>query len=776
MRWFAACLFVGMLASCGGGSGGGSSGPPAVSTYSVGVSISGLGVATGLALANGGETQVVPANAISFVFSTKLAPGASYGVSVASQPAGLNCTVVGGAGTVATSNVDTVSVKCEAASLTFAVLAGNLGGAGALDAVGPFSKFSSPHATATDAAGNIYVADAGNHTIRKITPAAVVSTFAGSAGASGSQDGIGAEARFSSPNGIAVDSSGNIYVADTANSTIRKITLAGVVSTLAGTAGPLGAGVGSTDGTGAAARFSRPNAVAVDVAGNVYVADTGNHTVRKITPAGVVTTLSGMGNVYGGSDGVGSLARFAAPEGIAVDGAGNVYVADTLNQAIRKITPSAVVTTIAGSVGSAGSADGIGIAATFSNPTGVVSDGGGNLYVADSSNQTIRKITSSGVVSTVAGVVDAMGGTDGAGAIARFGYPTGLSLDGAGNLYVADLFGATIRRISPAGIVSTLAGTAQVSGYADGAGAAAGFHSPEGTAVDASGNIYLADTENHTIRKITPTGAVSTLAGAPGVRGSEDGVGSVARFLYPQALAVDGSGNVYVADKGNYTIRKISPRGVVSTFAGTAGVYGTADGIGAAARFGAPRGIAADSGGNLYVTDSRSCTIRKITPAGVVSTLAGSPNACGSDDGVGASARFYYPHGIALDSLGNIYVADTINNTVRRVTAAGVVTTLAGAARVSGTADGIGLAARFAGPSGIAIDGAGNIYVADYTNQAVRKIATNGVVSTLVKVGGLYMGSTHPEANAFSYPLNLAVSGSTLYITMLNGIAVVNLP
>jgi sugar lactone lactonase YvrE len=248
---------------------------------------------------------------------------------------------------------------------------------------------------AVDTAGNVFVADSGNGTIRKITPGGVVTTLAGTANSSdGSTDGIGAAARFRHPMGVAVDTAGNVFVAEGYDgsqgyhdtNTIRKITPGGVVTTLAGTA----YSYGSADGTGTAAQFNCPNGVAVDLAGNVYVADSGNSTIRKITPAGVVTTLAGAPNQGGNADGTGSAARFGNPQALAVDAAGNVYVADSGSCEIRKITPAGVVTTLGGSGYQLGSADGLGGAARFNNPQGVAVDGGGNVYVADSNNSTIR--------------------------------------------------------------------------------------------------------------------------------------------------------------------------------------------------------------------------------------------------------------------------------------------------------------------------------------------------------------------------------------------------
>jgi sugar lactone lactonase YvrE len=272
---------------------------------------------------------------------------------------------------------------------------------------------------------DVYVADYDNHIIRKITPAGVVSTLAGMAGASGSTDGTGNAARFDFPSGVAVDSAGSVYVADTSNHTIRMITPTGVVSTLAGMAGASG----STDDTGSAARFSSPSGVIVDSSGNVYVADTGNDTIRKITPAREVTTLAGTGGSAGSADGTGSAARFNSPGGVAVDDAGNVYVADTSNHTIRKITPAGAVTTPAGSAGVQGSADGTGSAAQFNTPKAVAVDSAGNVYVADTSNDTIRKITPAGVVTTLAGSPGVPGSADGTGSAARFNLPGGVAVD-----------------------------------------------------------------------------------------------------------------------------------------------------------------------------------------------------------------------------------------------------------------------------------------------------------------------------------------------------------
>jgi hypothetical protein len=692
---------------------------------------------------------------------------------------------------------------------------GMLPSAGSADGTGSAARFDAPHDTAVDSAGNVYVADAFNNTIRKITSSGVVTTLAGSAGIRGGADGTGSAARFNAPNGLTVDTSGNIYVADTTNCAIRKITPAGVVTTVAGSPGV----IGSADGTGSAATFRTPGAVAVDSAGNLYVADTGNYTIRKITPAGVVTTLAGVagtsgltdgtgtaalflpptgiaidsgGNLYvadptasvirkvtsagvvttplgasfpGSADGTGNAAQFSAPRDIAADGAGNLFVADTNNETIRMVTPAGVVTTLAGTVRVSGSVDGTGSAAQFNTPLGLSVDSAGNLYVADSGSNLIRKVTSSGVVTSLAGSKGNTGFDDGTGAAAQFNAPAGICSSNAGNFYVADAGNNTIRMITPAGVVTTVAGSARDrSNFSrDGSVAVARFDFPSGVAVDSTGNLFIADTGNSTIRLLTPAGIVSTLAGIAGLRGMVDGVGSAAELNSPGGLAIDGTGTLHVADIDNSAIRQVALDGTVTTLAGfgLAGSKGSADGSGAAARFNEPSSVAVDASGNVYVADTYNATVRKITPDGSVSTVAGTPGSTGSTDGVGSGARFFDPAGVASDGAGNLYVADVFNATIRKITPDGTVSTLAGTAGSRGSADGTGGAAQFNRPLSVAVDSAGNVFVGDAGSNTIRKISPAGVVTTFAGFAGSsgYVDGTGSVAR-FSTPQGLAVDGA----------------
>jgi sugar lactone lactonase YvrE len=602
--------------------------------------------------------------------------------------------------------------------------------------------------------------------------------LAGGLGGDGTIDGIGAGARFGYPTAIAADRAGNLFVADM--DTVRRIVIAtGEVTTLVGSPGQLG----HADGIGAAARFDTPYGIAADGAGNLFVADTNNHTIRKVVLAtGEVTTVAGSPGEAGRADGTGAAARFNHPYGIATDRAGNLVVTDSSNNAIRKVvTATGEVTTLASP-------------ARFSFPTGVTVDRAGNLVVVDTYNHTIRKVApatgetttvsaspqrvpdsdgylpevhgdssqaiacddvgnlfvadpltdaiwkvviTTGELTTLAGLPRQWGSTDGIGASARFESPNGIASDGAGNLFVADTGNRTIRKVEIAtGVVTTFAGSTRQSGSADGIGAAARFDDPQGLARDGEGNLLVADPGNHTIRRIViATGEVTTLTVVPEWAKAKDGTGTVVRFIGPGGIVSDGAGDLFVTDMYCATLLKVArATGEVTTIAGQPEQRGSRDGTGPAARFDHPVGIAGDGEGNLFVADNTSHTIRKIViTTGEVTTVAGMPGQQGTADGIGPAARFNRPEGIASDGAGNLFVADHASHTIRRVVLAlGEVTTLAGSPGSNGIADGVGPAARFDHPQGLATDGAGNLFVADTGNHTIRKIAVGTQTVTTV--------------------------------------------
>ncbi len=663
----------------------------------------------------------------------------------------------------------------------FTHLAGPLGGWGNTDGAGTAARFYAPMSLAVDGAGNVYVADVLNFAIRKVTPEGKVTTLEPPDGISSSSirsydvAGITVDSannvyitdvgsrqilRWTTtgsfepvvdafPGRLAIDKTGTTYIANDGDNTVLKIVPGASTTVLAGTPSTYG----STDGTGAAARFLSVRGIAVNGAGTVYVTDSSNDTIRKITPEGDVTTFSGIAGQPGSLDGAGTAARFNDPSGLAVDSAGNLYVADSFNDAIRKISPAGDVTTLAGVAGQAGSEDGIGAIARFYLPADIAVDHSGNAYVADAANETIRKIAIDGTVSTLAGLAGGSGYREGQTTLARFNFSGGLPLhvgivvDRSGIAYVSDTFNHCIRRISPAGETAILAGSGGQAGSADGTGMAARFNQPEGITLDAAGTLFVTDTGNSTIRKISQGGVVTTVAGEPGDVGGTDGVGTAARFDHPSGLSVGATGEIFVTDTRNNSIRKISAGGAVTTIAGKAGsgsfqttdgvLFGPGgyrDGTGADASFSYPSDITTDQAGNLYVIDSYTGLVRKITPEGVVTTLAGNLTlAPGSTDGPGASAQFNEPVSLARDAVGNIYIADSGNDLIRKISADGNVSTIGGVHGVISSADGMGRDALFNSPRGVALDVAGNLYVTDAGNNAVRKGRLAGAPAILIQ-------------------------------------------
>jgi DNA-binding beta-propeller fold protein YncE len=470
------------------------------------------------------------------------------------------------------------------------------------------ARFHGLEGIALEEGGEIlYVAERGNHRVRKIDLlSGQVTSLAGN-GTQGGRDGAGEQAMFHQPRGLAVQASGDLFVADSLNYAIRKIDPAGMVSLYAGAFGQWQQG----DGARLQARFS----VILDVASNraersLSIVDTNNHRLRKIDALGEVTTLAGSGR-DGHRDGDAAQALFYGLSAIATDNAGGVYVTDTVNShRVRKIDGVGRVTTLAGS-GGAGYRDGAGSQALLNAPSGLVYEAVWNtLLIADTRNHRLRRLDLTSLrVSTLAGDGTA-GFRDGESAQARFREPTGVAVDAAGMIYLADTGNHRIRKIDPqTWLVTTLAGTG-VAGFQDGAGTQAIFRSPSGLAVDAAGNLYIADRENHRVRRIDGMGRVTTLAGT-GVAGHRDGAGAQAMFRSPNALVLDAAGNVYVADTQNNRIRRITPTGEVSTLSGM-GMVGYLDGAASQAMFGGLLGIAVHASGEIVVTDPQNNTVRKI--------------------------------------------------------------------------------------------------------------------------------------------------------------------
>ncbi len=558
---------------------------------------------------------------------------------------------------------------------------------------GPVEKarFQYPAGLALAPDTTVVLADAGNHAVRMITMGGLVRTLTGS-GKAGFRDGNLEDGILSSPSAVVVDKNGTIFVADTGNHRIRKIE-GNVISTFAGDGT-----AGDADGPAAKARFRSPSGLAFDREGILYTADTGNNVLRKIRADGHVTTLA-------------SPQKFHAPSTLAFGSDGRVYVGDE-----SRLVVLLAAGVSAGSAGSApGGVDGSDKSIRFGKITTLVFDASGSLYASDTTNHAIRKITPSGGVTTLSGRRSA-GFLESSPHLGEFLFPAGVAAANDGTLIVADTYNHRIRRMLPGGRMETLAG-ASGEGYADGIGEQARFAQPRGVTADDEGNVFVADTVNHVIRKITPGRLVTTHAGSS-VPGYVDGPAGSARFNAPFDVALDKSGNMFVADYGNHSIRRIAPDGTVSTFAGD-GIQGFIDGKGGGARLYRPSGIAFDTDGHMWVTDPHNHSVRHITPDAVVTTVAGA-GVHGSADGTGRFAHFYFPSRLIVSGL-DLLVAEEFGHRIRRVERSGRTTVYAGRG-VPGWRDGRAEASEFFSPFSIASDRGGFMYVADTYNQCLRVI------------------------------------------------------
>ncbi len=608
-----------------------------------------------------------------------------------------------------------------------------------------------------DSSSNIFVADQSNSRIRKFALGGNISTVAGG-GASLGDGALATLALVSSPQNVFVDSSNNIYIAEL-GARVRKFTLGGNISTIAGT----GTQGYSGDGGLATSAQIRPFNVYVDSSSNVYVADWINNRIRKFAIGGNISTIAGTGaSVYIGDGGLATSAGLNAPQRIYLDSSNNVYVADSSNNRIRKFAVGGNISTVAGT-GSAGSSgdNGAATSALLNSPIGIFIDSLSNVYVADSNNHRIRKFAVGGNISTIAGFGSTSYIGDGRLATsAGLNGPTNFFVDSLNNVYIADQLNHRIRKFAVGGNISTIAGTGTASYNNDNILATNAFlNQPGGVFVDSSGRVYVADCQNRRIRMFTQGGNISTIAGTGAAGTSGDGgLATSALLNLPQAVFLDASNNIYVADFSANCIRKFTLGGNISTIAGT-GVAGTSGdgGLATSAQI-RPFNVYVDSSSNVYVAEwTNNNRIRKFTVGGNISTIAGNgATSLLGDGGLAASSGLNSPMGVCVDSAGNAYIADWNNNRVRMFWNAatnatytrGNIYTIAGTGTATFSGDGGAATSASLTAYGICIDASGNLYIADRTNNRIRKFTVGGTISTIA--GGTTAGSTGDNGVAIS--------------------------
>jgi sugar lactone lactonase YvrE len=721
------------------------------------------------------------------------------------------------------------------------------------------ASLNGPLGAAVDASDNLFIADTYNERIRKVGPNGIIITVAGN-GTYGyyGDGGEATSAKLAYPEGVAVDASGNIFIADAGNQRIRKVGTNGIITTVAGD----GTGAYSGDG-GAATNASiyNPEGVVVDATGNLFIADTDNQRIRKVDTYGIITTVAGNGTkAYSGDGGLASSASLLDPEGVVVDASGNLFIADTDNRVIRKVGLNGIITTVAGNGTAAYSGDG-GPAtnAAMSSPDGVAVDASGNLFIADTFNERIRKVVPSGiapmlvlsnvtagsagdyqvVITTPFGSITSSFATlkilfspsvtvppasqyiiaggnvtfavmaSGTPPLAYTWHRDGAPIAGATNssyatndvqladsgsqftCVLSNAYGSVTSEVAilsvglppsiaaqptnqavatgnsatlglrlsgtgpfdyqwqwngtnlPGGLMYTVAGNGS-DGFSGDGGAAtnASLNYPTGIAVDATGNLFIADYDNNRIRKVNTNGIIETVAGGglsgAVTNGGDGGAATSAILNVPVCVWVDASSNLFIADTGDQRIRKVGANGIITTVAGngTAAYFGDG-GAATNASLNNPYGAVVDVSDNLFIADTYNERVRKVGANGIITTVAGNGNSGFSGDGGPATnAELDYPLGLAVDSTGNLFIADYYNDRIRKVDTNGIISTVAGKSAYGYSGDGgMATSASLDEPYGVAVDASGNLFIADYANNRIREVGFNGIIETVAGSG-----------------------------------------
>jgi sugar lactone lactonase YvrE len=595
-------------------------------------------------------------------------------------------------------------------------------------------------AVTLDAQSNLLLGDADNNLVVRVLSDGSYQVVAGNGLTGFSGDGGPATgASLNNPSGIAADSAGNIYFSELGNARVRRVTPDGVISTFAGTGHTGNTGDG---GPATSATLSEPVALAVDGSGNLYIADRASGVIRRVGTDGIISTYAGNGKPgYSGDGGPATEASiFPDTDTMAIDAGGNLYFSEFGNNRVRRVSPDGIITTVAGTgVASYNGDNRPASDAWLRNPAGVAVDADGSLYIADTNNFRLRKVSPDGTITTIAGNGNVTSSGDGGPATSASVLGVfGVVADASGNVYLAD--SQRVRIIDPTGTINTFAGNDAYRNVPDGTSAAfAYFREPAGMTFDAAGNLLVSDFSAQRIRKIDTAGTYSTVAGNGNAGRSSGPIAAIRSFLNgPQAIVTDAAGNIYFSDRSNHWVKKIDATGTMTIFAGSTQGFDGDNGKASNAKLNFPAGLAFDGSGNLFIADCRNGRVRKVDGDSNVSTVAGNGSTGnGGDGGPALQAPLNCPFALAFDGAGNLYIAEYNSSRVRRMTPDGTLATVTGNGQSISTGDGgPASSATLNHPSALTFDAAGNLYIAEYDANRVRIIDRAGRISTIAGVGG----------------------------------------
>jgi len=645
------------------------------------------------------------------------------------------------------------------------------------------ADINGPESVAFDSAGNYYFsASFTSNRVFKVNASGTLTVVAGNGlpGYSG-DGGPAAQATLNQPQGVAVDGSGNVYIADYSNEVIRMVNSSGIISTIAGT----GSCTYDGDTTGAGGdgkpatqhSLCAPYQITLDSSGNLFIADASNYRIRKLViSSDSISTVAGNGTATACANGVlATNCGFNYPNGIAVDSSGDLFIAVTNDYIVREVVASTgKVKTIAGTLSTPGfSGDGgLATSATIYQVFGLSVDAAGaNVWVADYQNMRIREFAVGGKINTIAGSGCAgFSGDGGPATSACLYYPVSPAVDSAGNLYIADSYNQRVRKVDSTQTINTVAGNGSTNQttLVNGTSTGITLYNPLGIVGDPSGNIFVANENDHAVQELVISSSLVNIFAGTGTGGyNGDGIpANTAELYYPAGVARDSAGNIYIADQYNHIIRKVDTAGNISTVAGTPGAagYGGDGGPATTANLYYPSGVAVDSNNNLYIADTDNHIIRKVS-GGTITTVAGTPQTAGygGDGGPATSAKLYYPTDMKVDSAGNVYIADQYNHRIRRVSAAsGNISTVAGNGTGGFSGDGIATQNSIYYPLGVWLDANDNLFLADASNHRIRMVDGGGTMTTVAGNGtAAFAGDGGPAINgSLYYPYGVYVDGT----------------